>query len=128
MIVRMRFQQGPMIRRGRGKNRHLAQAFAALLIPAALMGYVLGLWRLGSDLGLTSEFAFSGFFSHWQLWIGFGATLQSLAYALNRYASVGHLEFPNPLPRFAFRPSSHAVPAPALPLHGRMGSRSSRRP
>jgi hypothetical protein len=108
MIVRVQFQEGPRIRRRAGKNRHLALAAGAMLIPAALMAYLLGLWRLGADLGLAGEFVIGGIFSHWQLWIGLGAVLQLAAYSLNRYGRSGRMAVP---------PLLSALP----------GSRSSRR-
>jgi hypothetical protein len=34
----------------------------------------------------TGEFGIAtGLFSHWQVWLGFGALLQYIAWALNRY-------------------------------------------
>ena len=56
MIVRIRLKSGRPIQRKRGKNRHVASGLAALLIPLALMAYVLGLWRLASDMGFAGEF------------------------------------------------------------------------
>ena len=69
MIVRVHIPQGQALRKARGKNRQLALACGALLIPASLMAYVLGFWRLSSDIGMTREFAIHGLFSHWQIWI-----------------------------------------------------------
>jgi hypothetical protein len=100
MILRVRFEQGRPIRRQRGKNRHVALAMGSLLIPAALMAYVLALWRLGSDMGVAGEFPFSGLFSHWQVWIGVGAALQLVAYSLNRYGRSGRVEVPSVLTLF----------------------------
>ena len=57
MVVRIRLRKGPPVTRKRGKNRHLALACGALLIPASLMAYVLGFWRLASDMGMAREFA-----------------------------------------------------------------------
>jgi hypothetical protein len=92
MIVRVRLQRGPRIRRQGGKNRHVALAFAALLAPGALIAYALGLWKLGSDLGVMDSFAIpAGLFSHWQVWIALGFTLHAGALALNRYGRTGEL-------------------------------------
>jgi hypothetical protein len=86
MRVIIRLRQGPKLRRKPRKNQHVALAFAALLTPAALMTCVLGLWRLGADLGLTGQFAISsGFFSHAQVWLCIAALLQIAAAILNRY-------------------------------------------
>jgi len=75
MIVRIKFRQGQALRKTAGKNRHLALEVGALLIPASLMAYVLGFWRLTSDIGVTKEFAIRGLFSHWQIWIVTAVTL-----------------------------------------------------
>jgi hypothetical protein len=85
MIVRIRLPQGRPIERKPGKNRHIALACAALLIPAALMAYALGFWRLASDLGMAGEFGITGMFSHWQVWIAVAVAMQLAASALNRY-------------------------------------------
>jgi hypothetical protein len=92
MKVRFRFRQGRPVQRRRGKNRRVAAAAGALLIPIALMAYVLGLWRLASDLGLAAEFGITGLFSHWQIWIALALGLSAAASALNRYGRGGQLE------------------------------------
>jgi len=85
MLVRIRLQPGRQVARKQRKNRRLALAFGALLIPASLMAYVLGFWRLASDMGLTGEFTINGFFSHWQIWIAMAAVLHLGATVLSRY-------------------------------------------
>jgi hypothetical protein len=92
MKVRFHFRQGRPVQRLRGKNRKVAAAAGALLIPIALMAYVLGLWRVASDLGLAAEFEVSGLFSHWQVWIMLALGLSAAASALNRYGRGGQLE------------------------------------
>src|SRR5580658_7038011 len=92
MKVRFRFRQGRPVQRRRGKNRKLAAAAGALLIPIALMAYVLGLWRVASDLGLAGEFAITGLFSHWQVWIALALGLSAAASTLNRYGRGGQPE------------------------------------
>jgi len=92
MKVRFRFREGRRVTRRRGKNRRLAAAVGALLIPIALMAYVLSLWRLASDLGMAGEFPISGLFSHWQVWLGVAFGLSFAASALNRYGRGGELE------------------------------------
>ena len=95
MIVRVRMPRGRQIRRQRGKNKHVALAFAALLAPGTLMAYVLGLWKLCSDLGVIGPFAISaGLFSHWQVWLVLGFTLHGCALVLNHYGRNGELRFP----------------------------------
>ena len=115
MIVRVRFARGQPVQRRKGKNRHVALASAALLIPAALMAYVLGLWRLASDMGLAGEFGFSGVLSHWQLWIGIGAGLQFASHVLDRYARWGRMEMPPVLPMFHARRSADHPGKPKAP-------------
>jgi hypothetical protein len=88
MIVRIRFAEGRAVRKQSGKNRHLALAGNAVMIPTSLMAYVLGFWRLSSDLGITKPFAVSGIFSHWQFWMIIGASLQISARRLMRYGST----------------------------------------
>lgn|GEM_PF-460208 len=97
MIVRIHFRQGHPLRRTRGKNRHLALACAALLIPASLMAYVLGFWRLASDVGVTKEFAIRGWFSHWQVWFVTAVALHVAAGVLNRYGRGGEFHLPSAL-------------------------------
>jgi hypothetical protein len=94
MMVRIKLPQGRPIQRKTGKNRQVASAIGTLLIPAALIAYVLGVWRLASDLGMASEFAISGIFSHWQVWIAVAAALHIAAASLNRYGRGGTLKGP----------------------------------
>lgn len=90
MLVRIRFDKGAHIYRKQGKNRHLALAAAALLVPCALMAAVLGLWRLTDDLGWTSGFSISsGPFAHWLVWVVLAVVLFAAAARLNRYGRDG---------------------------------------
>jgi hypothetical protein len=97
MIVKIRFPKGRPLQHRRGTNRELSAAFAALLVPASLMAYSLGFWRLASDMGLAGPFGITGAFSHWQLWIGLGVILHASAISLNRYGRGGDLEMPHVL-------------------------------
>jgi hypothetical protein len=97
MIVRIRFPEGRPRQHQRSTNRDLSAAFGALLVPASLMAYSLGFWRLASDMGLAGQFGITGAFSHWQLWIGLGVFLHAGAISLNRYARGGELEMPHVL-------------------------------
>jgi hypothetical protein len=121
VIVRLKLGRGRAVRNQRGKNRRFASAFGALLIPAALMAYVLGFWKLASDMGMTSEFAIRGLFSHWQLWVATGAALHITASVLNRYGRGGELHLPRALAfrfgkvRLGMPGGSPALPAPHLP-------------
>lgn len=98
MILRIRLPRGRPIERRLGKNRHVALAFGALLTPLVLMAYVLGLWRLASDMGFAGEFGISGLFSHWQVWMIIGALLQLTGSALNRYGQGVGFRIPRVLP------------------------------
>jgi hypothetical protein len=92
MLVRIRFDKGAHIHRKQGKNRHLALAAAALLVPSSLMACVLGLWRLAADLQWTTGFAISsGPFSHWLVWILLAVVGFLLAIRLNRYGRGGSI-------------------------------------
>jgi hypothetical protein len=97
MIVRIRLNRGRPIQRQRGKNRDLAFAFGALLVPASLMAYVLGIWRLASDMGMAGAFGIKGLFSHWQIWMVSGLLLQAAASSLNHYGRDGDLRLPRVL-------------------------------
>lgn len=86
MIVRIRLQRGPSVRRNRRKNQHLSLALATLLSPLVFAALALGMWRLTADLGLSGHFAIQdGLFSHWQVWIGIGGLVQLLSMVLNRH-------------------------------------------
>jgi hypothetical protein len=97
MIVKIRFPEGRRRNSKRGTNRELAGALGALLIPASLMAYSLGFWRLASDMGLAGQFDITGAFSHWQLWIGLGVLLHTGSITLNRYSRGEELEMPRVL-------------------------------
>lgn len=111
MILRIRLRRGRPIQRKQGKNRHVASAFASLLIPVALVAYVLGFWRLASDMGLAGEFGFTGVLSHWQVWIPMAVLAQWAASVLNRYARGGELRVPRAFsfPIIPARPPKNAV-------------------
>jgi hypothetical protein len=97
MLVRLMLTRGRPLLRKPGTNRHLALGLAALLTPAALMAYVLGFWRLASDIGVAGEFGITGVFSHWQIWILIAALLHLSGYVLNRYGRGGELRVPQAL-------------------------------
>jgi hypothetical protein len=103
MILRIRLPRGRPIERRYGKNRHVALAFGALLTPLALMAYVLGLWRLASDMGFAGAFGITGLFSHWQIWMMTGAAIQAVGYTLNRYGKGFAFRIPRML---ALRPDT----------------------
>jgi hypothetical protein len=87
MIIRIRLGKGAKVGKGRRKNKRLASVVAALLNPAAVMAAALAVWRVTADMKLTGSFAItSGFFSHWQVWLGAAIVLQVCSWLLNRYA------------------------------------------
>lgn len=90
MLVRIRFSKGPQVARKRHKNRRTALAVSAMLTPAAVMAGVLGIWRIAADMNWADRFAISsGFFSHWQVWLGAAVLLQLCSRFLNRYGKSG---------------------------------------
>ena len=95
MVIRIRFGSGTKVAKGRRKNRRAALALAALLTPVAAMALALGCWRIAADLSWTSSFAIpSGFFSHWQVWLGAAAGLQLCSRILNRDGKDGDARSP----------------------------------
>src|SRR5689334_17940703 len=95
MIVKILFPQGRQLQHRRSSNREVSAALGALLVPASLMAYSLGFWRLASDLGLAGQFDITGTFSHWQVWIGLGVILHASSIMLNRHGRGGGLELPH---------------------------------
>jgi hypothetical protein len=94
VIIRLQLGTGRRFERKRGKNRQVASIFGALLVPVALMAYVMGIWRLASDMGIAGEFAGAGIFSHWQVWMVLGAVIHLVGYSLTRYGRGGKLAMP----------------------------------
>ena len=86
MRVRLQLGGGRPVLRETRQNRRLALGLAGLLAPAVLATYVLGVWRLCTDVGIAGDFEIKqGLFSHWQVWIALGAAGNVLAVVLNRY-------------------------------------------
>lgn len=89
MLVRIRLRKGPTLTSKRRKNQHVALFVSSLLTPIALMACTLGLWRIAADLGWISQFAIpTGFFSHWQVWLGLAGVIECMAIVLNRYGNA----------------------------------------
>ena len=83
VAVRLR----PVIDHGVRFSRSAAGPVSFLLRNLALAAGVLGLWRLGSDLGWTQDFFISvGFWSHWQSWLALAALLTIAANFILRAA------------------------------------------
>jgi len=78
---------GPVIDHSVRFWRRAAGPASFLLRNLALAAGVLGLWRLGSDLGWTQDFFIStGFWSHWQSWLALAALLTAAANFILRAA------------------------------------------
>lgn len=68
-------------------TEEIAAAVASLLTPAFALTFAVGLWRLGLDLGYTSDFFVTeGIWSHWQTWLALAGSIQYVAYKLNQRA------------------------------------------
>lgn len=92
MVVRLRFQYGPQVRRKARPNRNAALAMAALISPLVVTALCIGFWKLAADVGLAGQFAFSnGLLSHWQVWFALAALGQCFSLLLNRYGGEQHL-------------------------------------
>jgi len=71
-----------------GSARQLANVLVALLTPASVLALVMGLWRVGTDLGWADAFLITGgFFSHWQVWIALSIGLKMLSSTLIAWGS-----------------------------------------
>jgi hypothetical protein len=104
MLLRIKLPRGRPIQRKSGKNRHVALALSALLAPVILMTYVIGFWRLASDMGLAGEFPFSGIFSHWQIWLPMAAAVHFGATTLKKYGQGAEVNVPRILMLPSFSP------------------------
>ncbi|MEP6961438.1 MAG: hypothetical protein ABI995_05140 [Acidobacteriota bacterium] len=87
MVLRIQFPKGGQVRRQPGRNRQVALAASSLLGPTSLMAYVLGFWRLASDMGIASDSGLTGVLSHWQPWIALAVAMQLSARVLERYGN-----------------------------------------
>jgi hypothetical protein len=66
----------------------LANVLVALLTPAAVVAFVMGMWRVCEDLGWAGAFLISGgLFSHWQVWIALSIGLKMLSSSLIAWGS-----------------------------------------
>lgn len=87
MIVRIRFGHGRLITHRAGKNSKAALLLASGLTLVSISFGVLGLWRLGEDLGFLGDFVFpTGLLSHWQVWIAAAGAAQYACWRLTRYS------------------------------------------
>jgi|SRR4051812_26801536 len=66
-------------------SQEAARFVGAFLTPLALTEGVLGLWRLGADLGFAGEFFIAdGILSHWQVWFALSIATQFAASSISR--------------------------------------------
>jgi hypothetical protein len=108
MVVRIRFGRGPAVSGRAGKNKRMATLAASVLTLISLGCTALTMWRVGTDLEWAGDFVIpSGLLSHWQVWAGFAAAIQYLAWRLNRYAKS--LAAPEPDTDFAESPRPDSV-------------------
>jgi len=69
-------------------GRQLPNILVALLTPASLVAFVMGLWRVSADLDWAGAFPITqGFFSHWQVWIALAIGLKMLSSSLLAWES-----------------------------------------
>ena len=113
MIVRIQLRKGPRVARKAGKNRNAAFTAADLLKPLALVAYMLGIWRLASDMGMAGAFVFTGVYSHWQVWMGMGVFVHVLSSVLANYGSGGELRWPSVFSVQMLMPKKEKVVEPA---------------
>lgn len=95
MVVKVQWKRA----RGRKQARRepeivtpeeLARGLASLLAPAALIPFLLALWRLGADLGLAQPFQIAeGPLSSWLVWLLIAAVLQVAVVWLNHRGRGG---------------------------------------
>ena len=87
MVVRVKCQYASALEKFRHAHRQATLTAALVLNTLGVGAYVLGVWRLLSDLRLTGEFAISrGLFSHCQVCLSLGVILNAAGVSLNRYA------------------------------------------
>jgi hypothetical protein len=85
--------------KSRNKRRIVSVTFiaAGLLRMTAVLCLMLSLWRLTSDMGWTGEFFIeTGFFSHWQVWLGLTLVVSMLSLRLGRYSHPAEPATPVP--------------------------------
>jgi hypothetical protein len=59
-----------------------------VLTPVSVLAGVLGVWRLGEDLGWTSHFfKADGLLSRYQLWFAVAISARTSAFILNRWVA-----------------------------------------
>lgn len=78
MVVRIRITRNPQF-------DGILAGIAGLLTLLAVACFVLGTWKIFSELGWAGGFFLAqGLFSHWQVWIALGTCAQLASFRLNR--------------------------------------------
>ena len=95
MVVKIRFDRGPVVSRRQGKNSRIAKLAASFLTLVSISCASLGMWRVGMDVGWAGDFVFpDGFLSHWQVWVGDAFAVQYVSWRLSRYAKKARVPEP----------------------------------
>jgi TRAP-type C4-dicarboxylate transport system permease small subunit len=78
MVVRIRLKKDP-------RFDGLFAGLASLLTLVAVACFILGAWKVFSELGWAGRFFLAnGALSHWQVWLALAIVLQLLSFRLNR--------------------------------------------
>ena len=86
MIVRIKLRVGQNFIAPSHLDSKIASGVASLLTPAAVLCFVVAVWRVLADVNITEEFAIrAGFLSHWQVWLALGIGIQTASVLLDRY-------------------------------------------
>lgn len=94
MIVRIKLRVWPKVMAKRNLDSTIASAVASLLTPAAVLCFVVALWRLLADANITEEFVIrGGLLSHWQVWLALGLVIQTVSVLLDRYGRRPERQF-----------------------------------
>ncbi len=89
MLVRIRWNESRL--EGVRPLRTVALAAAGLLVPSALLAFVMAFWSMAADIRWTSDFIISrGLLSHWQIWLIAAFILAFSARLLDQYARSEH--------------------------------------
>lgn len=85
MEVKLANQINPALKRVEQVSQESVPVVGNLLMPVAVTGYVLALWRVAADMDWTGEFFIArGILSHWQVWLVLAGLVHILASYLNR--------------------------------------------
>jgi hypothetical protein len=78
MVVRIRLKRDP-------RFDAVYAGLASLLTLIAVACFILGAWKVFSELGWAGRFFLTGgTLSHWQVWLALGIVLQLMSFRLNR--------------------------------------------